>query len=291
MINLKDYKVNGEDLSGNRYINVTEIPATVGKSKEELIKELFQSTLTDIVRTYGCGEDELIKMFGEIPAEELFTYNIFGEYLVKERGVSTYNYDAKERGFVTKYFNVYLNGTPYIRTVLTNYNIYRKIVDRHFPGITEEFTHRSPLTDEEKDFVRMFIEHPDYSLSAVDIPFMTDMTLGDLTNYLKNPSLIDTPKIETDFAFYPDSVYLSLGKRTFANGYEYEDTIRLNPAWLKEMTFDEYLSAPLQQFICDNGHDKAPSIVSEKPIKGSEIEKLYREKLEGLFRYFRFFKK
>lgn len=291
MINLKDYKVNGEDLSVNRYRSVIEIPAAVGKSKEELIKELFQSTLTDIARTYGCGEDELIKMLGEIPAEDLFEYDICGKYLVKESAVYTYNYVEKEFGFVKKCYNVYLNGTPYIRTVLTQYNIYRKIVDRHFPGLAEEFTRNVPLTDEEKDFVRMFIEHPDYSLSAVDIPFMTNITLGDFVTYLKNPSLIDMHKTETDFSFYPDSVYLSLGKRTFTNGYEYDDTIKLNPAWLKEMSFEEYLSAPLQQFIYDNGPDKAPIIRSDKPIRGSEIEKMYREKLKRLSAYFGFFKK
>lgn len=286
MINLKDYKVNGKDLSGNKYVEVTDIPAIVGKSKEELVMQFFYSTLSDIVRTYGCGTDYLLGLICGIPTRELFTYATNGMVLLQENAIYTENYDSKGNKFVEKFFNVYLEGSPFFSTVLTQHGIMKKIMDCLYPGLVEEFTSREPLTEEESQLVRLFTEHPDCRLSLMKVPYSTDMTFGELLKYANNPSLINEPKIKTDFTLYTHSVYLFLGKRMFHNGYEYEDVISLNPTWLTDMTFEEYLSAPLQQFVYENGNDRPCRVLSGQPIKGSEIEKLYAEKLDRLSKYF-----
>lgn len=286
MINLKDYKVNGKDLSGNKYVDVTDIPAIVGKSKEELVMQFFYSTLSDIVRTYGCGTDYLLGLICEIPTRELFTYTTNGMVLLQENAIYTENYDSKGNKFVEKFFNVYLEGSPFFSTVLMQHGILKKIMDCLHPGLVEEFTSQEPLTEEESQLVRLFTEHPDCRLSLMKVPYSTDMTFGELLNYANNPSLINEPKTKTDFTLYTHSVYLFLGKRMFHNGYEYEDVISLNPTWLTDMTFEEYLSAPLQQFVYENGNDRPCRVLSGQPIKGSEIEKLYTEKLDRLSKYF-----
>lgn len=291
MINLKDYKVNGKDLSGNKYVEVTDIPAVVGKSKGELVKQFFYSTLSDIVKIYGCGTDYLVELICEIPSSELFTYDIKGMVLLQENAIYTEKYVPAENRFVEKFFNVYLDGSPFFSTVLMQHGIMKKIMDCLYPGLVEDFTSQEPLTEEETELVRMFTEHSDCRLSLMKVPFNTEMTFGELLNYANNPSLINEPKTKTDFILYTHSVYLSLGKRVFHNGYEYVDSISLNPTWLRDMTFEEYLSAPLQQFIYDNGNDRPPRILSEQPIRGSEIEKMYAEKLEKLSKYFGRYKK
>lgn len=287
MINLANYKVEGNDLSGNKYISVTEIPETVGKSKEELVMQCFHGALSDIVRTYGCETDYLLKLICEIPSNELFTYETNGMLLLKENAIYTEKYETNSNKFVKRYYNVFLGGTPFFQTVLIQYGILKKIMDTLYPGLLQEFSSQVPLTEEEQGFLKMFTEHPDYPLSPLKVLFITKMTLGDVATYIKNPSTINMCNTVTDFALYTNSVYLTLGKRTFRNGHEYEDAISLSPAWMKDMTFEEYLSAPLQQFVYDKGKDKPCRILNGQPIRGSEIEELYPEKLERLSKYFK----